>query len=108
MATLITCDKWDNRGKPFAPEIYTSLTFGGVTAFTRAPASGENKEEGRIVRDQIIILEVMSEEIDYGWSRKPRSDLRSRRDCHPRLANREALKQLTGQRCCPSPLRFHG
>lgn len=75
MATLITCDKWDNRGKPFAPEIYTSLTFGGVTAFTRAPASGENKEEGRIVRDQIIILEVMSEEIDYGWWKQYRESL---------------------------------
>lgn len=63
----------DNRGKPFAPDIYSSLRrdltemFGGVTAFTRAPAIGEDKEGSKVVRDGIIILEVMTDDIDYGW-----------------------------------------
>jgi hypothetical protein len=71
----------DNRGKPFPPEIYRSLRrdltqiFGGVTAFTRAPASGEDKEGGKIVRDQIITLEVMTGEIDYGWWKQYRESL---------------------------------
>jgi hypothetical protein len=45
--------------------------FGGVTAFTRVPANGEDKEGGKVVRDQIIPLEVMCDDIDYGQSRKP-------------------------------------
>jgi hypothetical protein len=32
--------------------------YGGVTAFNRAPATGESREGNRIVRDEIIVLRL--------------------------------------------------
>jgi hypothetical protein len=49
--------------------------FGGVTAFNRTPAMGEDKEGGAIVQDEIIILEVMVDEIDYDRWRQYRESL---------------------------------
>ena len=42
--------------------------FGGLTAFTRAPAEGlwENAP-GDVDRDQIVIFEVMADALDRGW-----------------------------------------
>ena len=49
--------------------------FGGLTAFTRAPAVGlwEDDDE-HVERDEIVIFEVMAEELERGWWR----DLRDR------------------------------
>jgi hypothetical protein len=42
--------------------------FGGLTAFTRAPAEGLWADEAdRVDRDRIVIFEVMADEIDRGW-----------------------------------------
>lgn len=41
--------------------------FGGVTAFTRAPAEGLWDDGGHVERDQIVTLEVMVDELDRGW-----------------------------------------
>jgi hypothetical protein len=42
--------------------------FGGLTAFTRAPAEGLWKDDGeRTQRDDIVIYEVMVESIDREW-----------------------------------------
>ena len=42
--------------------------FGGMTAFTRAPAEGLwESEEGQLDRDSIVIFEVMADELDRGW-----------------------------------------
>lgn len=41
--------------------------FGGVTAFTRAPAEGLNKDQGRIVHDDIVVIEAMTEKLDRKW-----------------------------------------
>ena len=57
-------------GTPFADakfaEVRRTLTkqFGGCTAFTRAPAEGVFREDGKDVHDDIIILEVMAETLD--------------------------------------------
>jgi len=63
----------DNEGHPFAASTYESLRdelserYGGVTAFTRAPAEGEaNAADGK-VRDDIVVYEVMTETIDRHW-----------------------------------------
>lgn len=71
----------DNEGRPFAPEIFQSLRnelierYGGVTAFTRAPAEGETKAGNDIVHDDIVVLEVMTHEIDREWWRQYRERL---------------------------------
>lgn len=42
--------------------------FGGLTAFSRAPAEGLWADEGGGVdRDQIVIFEVVADELDRHW-----------------------------------------
>ena len=44
--------------------------FGGLTAFTRAPAEGLwEDDKGSVVRDDVIVVEVMSDEPDDVWWR---------------------------------------
>ena len=51
-------------------EVAKELTerFGGLTAYTRAPAEGVWKPgRGEAVRDDIIVVEVMVETLDTAW-----------------------------------------
>jgi hypothetical protein len=63
----------DNAGRPFPDAtlqaIHQELTlrFGGLTAFTRAPAEGAWAHEGRHEKDDIVVVEVMTEELDRDW-----------------------------------------
>ena len=64
----------DEHGRPFPRESYDSLVatltdrFGGVTAYTRAPATGLwEAEPGRKVRDEVVVYEVMVEKIERDW-----------------------------------------
>lgn len=65
---------YDNQGRPFPrddfEEVRKSLVdrFGGVTAFHRAPAEGLWKEkDDATVRDEIVIYEVMTDDLDRTW-----------------------------------------
>lgn len=65
---------YDNEGQAFEPSDYVQLRseladrFGGVTAYTRAPARGLWKDDsGETTRDDIVIFEVMTEELDRAW-----------------------------------------
>lgn len=65
---------FDNDGHPFEAADYIRLRseladhFGGVTAYTRAPARGVWKDEaGETNRDDIVIFEVMTGELDREW-----------------------------------------
>jgi hypothetical protein len=74
----------DNAGNRFPRELYgrvrSELTerFGGLTAFTRAPAEGLWTEGGETSRDEIVIFEVMTKELDRDWWRSYRRDLEGR------------------------------
>ena len=64
----------DNDGNPFPHETYREVTrvlterFGGVTAYTRAPAEGRWQDDGgREKRDEIVVLENMVDAVDRGW-----------------------------------------
>ena len=53
--------------------------FGGLTAFTRAPAEGLwESESGAPQRDQIVIFEVMTDDLDQRWWRGFRETLERR------------------------------
>jgi hypothetical protein len=71
----------DNEGRPFAASTYQALRdelserYGGVTAFTRAPAEGESKAARGKVHDDIVVYEVMTEEIDRDWWKRYREAL---------------------------------
>jgi hypothetical protein len=41
--------------------------FGGLTAYTRAPAKGLWADEGGIDRDDIVVYEVMVGELERDW-----------------------------------------
>jgi 1,4-alpha-glucan branching enzyme len=71
----------DNEGVPFASSRYSELRsaltseFGGLTAFTRAPAEGTEKDRGRERRDELIVYEVMVGELDKPWWKAFRQQL---------------------------------
>lgn len=76
---------YDNEGHAFEPTDYVQLRsdlaerFGGITAYTRAPARGVWKgDTGETSRDDIVILEVMTEELDRVWWTRFRKDLERR------------------------------
>jgi hypothetical protein len=72
---------YDNAGAPLPQELYAKVrekltkTFGGLTAFTRAPAEGHWRDEGETKRDDVVVFEVMAEDLDEGWWRAYRGEL---------------------------------
>jgi len=63
----------DNQGSPFGPELLDRVRddlterFGGVTAFTRSPAQGTYDSGDDIQNDDIVVVEVMTEQLDRKW-----------------------------------------
>jgi hypothetical protein len=72
---------YDNDGEPLPDRLYAgvreelSQRFGGLTAFTRAPAEGLWKDAGETKRDDIVVFEVMVEAVDAAWWRSYRRRL---------------------------------
>lgn len=65
---------YDNEGRAFGRGEFARVReelagrFGGVTAYTRAPAEGVWRDEGGAVsRDSIVAFEVLTEELDRDW-----------------------------------------
>jgi hypothetical protein len=53
--------------------------FGGMTAYTRSPASGLWADEsGRVHQDEVVSFEVMTETLDRDWWRAYREKLERR------------------------------
>src|SRR4051794_9825254 len=63
----------DNEGRNFPDSLFGDIQkmltdrYGGVTAYARAPALGVWARDGAKLRDDIVILEVMTPEIDAAW-----------------------------------------
>jgi hypothetical protein len=63
----------NNRGIRFGSQHYADVRdtltneFGGLTAFSRAPADGSEKTSGHERNDELIVFEVMVEELDRCW-----------------------------------------
>ena len=64
---------YDNAGRRFAKSKMNSVKslltrkFGGITMFKRSPAEGLSSEQGGVVRDEIVILEVMTDKLRKSW-----------------------------------------
>lgn len=65
---------YDNAGHPFPRALFDGVrrelteSFGGVTAFVRSPAQGFWKEsDTEVVRDDVVMYEVMMETLDRSW-----------------------------------------
>ena len=75
----------DNDGQPHGRDMLRDVAaeltdrFGGLTAHTRAPAEGLWKEgSAGTSKDDIVIYEIMTENLDVGWWRAYRHGLESR------------------------------
>jgi hypothetical protein len=76
---------FDNDGKQLPEAAFTRVRselterFGGLTAYTRAPASGlwQDDDTGRTKRDDIVVYEVMVDEIDRAWWEQYREVLKT-------------------------------
>jgi hypothetical protein len=74
---------FDNDGRRLPEESFrrvrTELTqrFGGLTAYTRAPAKGlwQDDATGDTNEDEIVVYEVMVETIDRAWWKSYRAEL---------------------------------
>ena len=71
----------DNEGKPFGPHPFEEVTwnlskkFGGITAYSRAPAEGRWESSGKTQHDDVLVIEVMVETLDKSWWRDLRTQL---------------------------------
>ena len=72
----------DNAGTPYDDALYEEVAvelthrFGGMTAYTRAPAQGRWKTDDStvsadklVVSDDVVVVEVIVDELDEAWWR---------------------------------------
>ena len=75
---------YNNSGIQFEQKLYTDVRnelvdrFGGITAYTRAPVHGLWQESEQLVRDDLIIYEIMVEKLEEEWWRGYREILEGR------------------------------
>lgn len=76
---------YDNEKRPFprarldAVRAELAERFGGVTAHLRAPATGVwTDEEGETAHDDVVIVEVMTDDLDRAWWAAYRRELEAR------------------------------
>ena len=76
---------YDNDGNRFTAKQFAQVRdelvqrFGGITAHTRAPASGLwQADDATTVHDELVIFEVMVDIIDEGWWARYRKELEKR------------------------------
>ena len=71
----------DNAGKNFPAaafrRIRNELTerFGGMTTYARAPAEGHWQSDEAVVRDELVIYEVIVDKLDRSWWAEYRASL---------------------------------
>ena len=72
---------YDNEGGSIPSEHYQQVRaqlldrFGGLTAYTRAPAEGRWESGSAVKHDDIVVVEVMIESLDRSWWHAYRREL---------------------------------
>ena len=76
---------YDNVGNKIEAQLFREVRqvlldrFGGVTAFTRAPAQGLWQQDGAgVQRDDVLLYEVMVDALDRAWWAAYRQELEAR------------------------------
>lgn len=76
---------YDNEGEAFPHDLFAQARqqlvdrFGGLTAYTRAPAQGVWEPEGdELQRDDLVVYEVMVPSLERAWWRSYREELARR------------------------------
>ncbi|QIK79986.1 hypothetical protein G7077_06495 [Sphingomonas piscis] len=90
-----------NDGSDQPRELFTRLRrelvdrFGGLTAFTRAPAEGLwEDEEGGVTADRIVIFEVVADIVDKDWWSDMRAQLEREFEQDEILIRARAVERL--------------
>lgn len=74
---------YDNGGQAIDAQLFRQVRqtllerFGGVTAFTRAPAQGLWQDGEGVQRDDVLLYEVMVDALDHEWWAAYRCELES-------------------------------
>ena len=91
---------FDNDGKRLESGLFHRIReeltgrFGGLTAYTRAPAEGLWADQDVVRRDEIVMVEVMVDELDRAWWRGYRSELEKRLRQQLLIVRAQAIEQL--------------
>src|SRR4051812_34460635 len=92
---------YDDRGNRFPQAMYDEVarelteSFGGLTAYVRAPAKGLWEERpGETRRDDIVVYEVMVESLDERWWRDYRAALEGRFRQDELVVRAQAMQRL--------------
>ena len=91
----------DQHGGAYPRSLYDELVsrlteqFGGVTAYTRAPAAGLwESASGETVRDQVVVYEVMVDRLDAAWWRELRIGLEGAFAQQELVVRSQAIRRL--------------
>jgi hypothetical protein len=90
----------DRDGKPFPRSFYRSVRetltdrYGGLTAYTRAPAEGLWDAGDEVAHDDIVIYEVMVAELDRAWWSEYRAALEAQFDQEELVVRAQAIERL--------------
>lgn len=68
--------------------------FGGVTMHLKAPAEGLWVDEGTVDHDDIVVIEVMTDDLDSTWWAAFRSELEERLDQEEIVIRATAIERL--------------
>jgi hypothetical protein len=91
---------YDNDGARLPRALYDRVReelagrFGGLTAFTRAPAEGHWRDAGETKRDDIVVFEVMTEDLDEAWWAAYRRELEQRFRQEAIIVRAQAVRTL--------------
>jgi hypothetical protein len=76
---------YDNDGQAYPRSIFDRVrseladAYGGVTAFLRSPAVGLWEDDsGEVQRDDVVLFEIMTDDLDRSWWQRYRHDLEHR------------------------------
>jgi hypothetical protein len=91
----------DQDGKPFPRSQYRKIRkvlterFGGLTAYTRAPAEGLwDQGDDEVAFDDIVVYEVMVPELDRDWWRAYREGLERDFDQEELVVRAQEMERL--------------
>jgi hypothetical protein len=92
---------YDEAGQRFGREAYARVrseltdTFGGTTAYTRAPAEGTWEDPaGHVHHDDVIVVEVMADSLDREWWGRYAGELETRFKQHTVLIRAIAIEEV--------------
>ena len=90
----------DHDGKPFPRSFYRQIRetlterFGGLTAYTRAPAEGLWDQGDEVALDDIVVYEVMVADLDRAWWAEYRASLEKQFDQEELVIRAQAIERL--------------